>query len=137
MSAASSFGLGESTPSSRRGRGGGAKVPSSLIESYPATETYFQLRPDFASEWLHNILSDKHESGEQQEQQEQEEDKDGANADADAVVIPKLPFQFVVSSRQRPNQHHGENDGSPKVSTDMAVAPLPPARGKFERANAA
>mmetsp|Transcript_1355 Transcript_1355/g.2820 ORF Transcript_1355/g.2820 Transcript_1355/m.2820 type:complete len:304 (-) Transcript_1355:59-970(-) len=127
---------GMSAASSGR-KGGGTKVPSSLIESYPATETSFQLRPGFASEWLQNILADKRELGEQHEHQEQAEEKDGVNADADDVVIPELPFQFVVSSRQRPNQHHGDNDGSPKVSADMAVAPLPPARGKFERANAA
>lgn len=112
------------------------KVPSSLLDNYPqqANASYmYRIRPNFASVWLRDLVNEKAERSKQ--------DQEVGNAN-----ILGLPFAPPLFQQSRRIEHHvlpehrqqEEEDGSPpKVAADMAVAPLPPTMGCFERANAA
>lgn len=99
----------------------------------PLTESIYQLRPNFQSPLLQNLVSTKPVPA--------------------ADDIPEPPFRFVLpaylpsplpkspyssDNRQQPHEgFRGREEGSRKISVDMAVAPLSPSHGIFERANAA
>ena len=111
---------------------GSPKVPSSLLDNYPQpANVSYRIRPNFASAWLQDLISEK--AGRQSQEPK------GGNSH-----IPGLPFAPPLFQQPRQIEHrvlrqhrHQEEEGSPKVAADMAVAPLPPTMGCFERANAA
>jgi hypothetical protein len=129
---------------------GSHKVPSSLlVDSYPhAHGSYmYRIRPNFASARLQDLINER--AGKRAQDQEEV----GSNAEnpvlpstAGSAHILELPFApplYYLQSRQIEHanvlrhQHQQEEEGSPKVAVDMAVAPLPSTMGCFERANAA
>ena len=120
------------TPSMPSLATGSPKVPSSLLDNYPQqTNASYRIRPNFASAWLQDLI-DENTGGQAQEQE------------VDSAPIPGLPFAPPLFQQSRQVEHHvlrqhrqQEEEGSPKVAADMAVAPLPPTMGCFERANAA
>ena len=111
---------------------GSPKVPSSLLDNYPQqANASYRIRPNFASAWLQDLINEK--AGRQSQEQELRKEH-----------IPGLPFAPPLFQQPRQIEHHvlrqnhqQEEEGSPKVAADMAVAPLPPTKGCFERANAA
>ena len=111
---------------------GSPKVPSSLLDNYPQpANASYRIRPNFASAWLQDLINEK--AGRQSQEPE-----------ADNSHIPGLPFAPPLFQQPRQIEHHvlrqhrhQEEEGSPKLAADMAVAPLPPTMGCFERANAA
>jgi hypothetical protein len=128
----SSHRFASTMPSSPSGSAS-TKVPSSLLDVYPPSAPY-RIRPNFTSPWLQDLINDPSKKS-PQHQEGSDEIGDSPSADGD-LGIPELPFAapFYPPTRQL---EHQQEEGSNKVATDMAVAPLPPTLGNFERANAA